>query len=41
VQLDRSALPQERVVVGVTFRDERPGNRRYWPLIEYGDAEVC
>jgi DNA-binding HxlR family transcriptional regulator len=41
VQLDRSALPDERTVVGFTFPDERPGNRRFWLLIESGDAEVC
>ena len=41
VQLDRSALPAGRVVVAFTFPDERPGNRRYWLLIENGDAEVC
>ncbi len=41
VQLDRSALPPGRVVVAFVFPDERPGNRRYWVLIEHGDAEVC
>src|SRR6185437_11697074 len=41
VQLDRSALPAGRVVVAFTFPDERPGNRRYWLLVEHGDAEVC
>jgi DNA-binding HxlR family transcriptional regulator len=41
VQLDRRALPEGRVVVGFTFPDERPVNRRYWLLIEHGDAEVC
>src|SRR6478672_7601662 len=41
VQLDRSAQPAGRVVVTFTFPDERPGNRRYWLLIEHGDAEVC
>jgi DNA-binding HxlR family transcriptional regulator len=41
VQLDRNALPAGRVVVGFTFPDEGPGNRRYWLLVEGGDAEVC
>lgn len=41
VQLDRSALPAGRVVVAFVFPDERPGNRRYWLLVEHGDAEVC
>lgn len=41
VQLNRQALPVERVVVGFTFPDERPGNRRFWLLVEAGDAEVC
>lgn len=42
VQLDRTALPaDDRVVVAFTFPDERPGNRKYWLLVEHGDAEVC
>lgn len=41
VQLNRSALPRERVVVAFTFPDERVGNRHYWLLIENSDAEVC
>jgi DNA-binding HxlR family transcriptional regulator len=41
VQLDRSALPPGRVVVAFIFPDERPGNRRFWLLVEHGDAEVC
>jgi DNA-binding HxlR family transcriptional regulator len=41
VQLDRAALPAARTVVAFTFPDERPGNRRYWLLVERGDAEVC
>lgn len=41
VQLDRSALPDGRVVVSFLFPDEHPTNRRYWMLIEHGDAEVC
>ena len=41
VQLDRSALPDERVVVAFTFPDEALGNRRFWLLVEHGDAELC
>jgi DNA-binding HxlR family transcriptional regulator len=41
VQLDRSALPPGRVVVELCFPDERPNNRRYWLLVEHGDAEAC
>ncbi len=41
VQLVRSALPPGRVIVEFIFPDERPSNRRYWLLIEHGDAEVC
>ena len=41
VQLDRSALPAGRVVVAFTFPDERPGSRRYWLLVDGGEAELC
>jgi DNA-binding HxlR family transcriptional regulator len=41
VQLDRSALPDGRLVVAFVFPDERPGNRHFWLLIENGGAEVC
>jgi hypothetical protein len=41
VQLNRDALPHERVVVAFRFPDERAANRRFWLLIESGDAEVC
>jgi hypothetical protein len=41
VQLNRGALPQQRVVVAFTFPHERAGNRRFWLLVEGGDAEVC
>jgi hypothetical protein len=41
VQLNRDALPHERVVVAFRFPDERAGNRRFWLLVESGDAEVC
>jgi DNA-binding HxlR family transcriptional regulator len=41
LQLDRSTLPTGRLVVALIFPDERPANRRYWILIEDGDAELC
>jgi len=41
VQLDRTALPSERVVVAFVFPDQPRGNQRYWLLVEGGDAEVC
>jgi len=40
-QLDRSALPGRRLVIGFTFPDEPSGNRRFWLLVERGSAEVC
>ena len=41
VQMDRSALPSDRLIVALIFPDERPSNRRYWLLIDGGDAELC
>jgi len=41
VQLDRDALPAGRTVVAFTFPDEKPANRRFWLLVEDGDAELC
>ncbi len=41
VQLDRAALPGERVVVQFEFPDEAVGNRHFWMLIDNGDAELC
>lgn len=41
VQLDRAALPDERVVVRFEFPEERSGNRHFWLLVDQGDAEVC
>ncbi len=41
VQLDRSRLPTERVVISFVFPDQPAGNRFYWLLIENGDAAVC
>ena len=40
-QLDRSALPARRTVVGFTFPLEKATNRRYWLLVENGNAELC
>jgi DNA-binding HxlR family transcriptional regulator len=40
-QLDRSALPDGRVLVAFTFSQERPSSRRFWLLIEHGNAELC
>lgn len=40
-QLDRSRLPDDRVLVAFTFPDEAPANRYYWLLVERGDAELC
>ncbi|OBF59293.1 HxlR family transcriptional regulator [Mycobacterium sp. 852002-50816_SCH5313054-b] len=41
VQLDRSNLPEGRTVIAFTFPEERPSKRRFWILIEHGDAEMC
>lgn len=40
-QLDRSRLPEGRVVVAFVFPDQPSGNRYYWLLVEHGDADVC
>lgn len=40
-QVDRTALPEGRVVVRFTFPEEPPSNRRYWLLVEGGEAESC
>lgn len=40
-QLDTSALPATRTLVGFTFPEERPTNRRYWLLVDQGTAELC
>ena len=40
-QMDTSALPARRTVVGFTFPQERPANRRYWLLVCDGAAELC
>ena len=41
VQMDRSLLPAGRVIVALIFPDEAPTNRRYWLLIDGGEAELC
>ena len=41
VQVDRSALPDGRVVVAFIFPEERPTNRRFWMLINDREAELC
>lgn len=41
VQVNRSALPDGRVVVAFKFPEERPRNRRFWMLVEHGSAEMC
>ena len=39
--VNRDALPRGRVVIAFRFPGERAGNRRFWLLVEGGDAEVC
>ncbi len=41
VQLDRTQLPADRVVVSFEFSDQPPGNRRFWLVVEHDDARVC
>ncbi|HSJ34154.1 MAG TPA: helix-turn-helix domain-containing protein [Acidimicrobiia bacterium] len=41
VQMNRSALPEERTVVAFTFPEEAPTNRYYWLLADGGEAELC
>ncbi len=41
VQVDRSALPDGRLVVAFVFPEERPANRRFWMLIDERAAELC
>jgi len=41
VQLDPTALPQERTVVAFRFPDQPVGNRHFWLLAEDGRAQVC
>jgi hypothetical protein len=39
--MKRDKLPDRRVVVEFEFPDEPPSYRRFWFLIERGDAELC
>ena len=41
VHLKRDVLPNRRVVVQFEFPDEPSSHRRFWFLIEHGDAELC
>lgn len=41
VHLRRDQLPARRVVVRFEFPDEPASHRRFWLLIEGGDAELC
>lgn len=41
VHLRRDRLPQRRVVVRFVFPDEPTTHRRFWLLVERGDAELC
>jgi DNA-binding HxlR family transcriptional regulator len=41
VQLNHATLPRHRVLVAFEFPDERPGDRRYWLIVDPAGAEVC
>jgi DNA-binding HxlR family transcriptional regulator len=41
LQMDRTKLPMGRTLVALIFPEERATNRRYWILIDHGDAELC
>lgn len=41
VHLVRDRLPRDRVVVAFEFPDQPPAHRRFWMLVERGDAELC
>ncbi|MEQ9322041.1 MAG: helix-turn-helix domain-containing protein [Polyangiaceae bacterium] len=41
VHLRRDALPRRRVVVRFDFPDEPASHRRFWFLIDHGEAELC
>lgn len=41
VHLQRELLPKRRVVVRFEFPDEPRTRRRFWLLVEHGDAELC
>ncbi|MGB3258775.1 MAG: helix-turn-helix domain-containing protein [Ornithinimicrobium sp.] len=40
-QLNRDALPAQRVVVVFRFVDQPPAHRTYWLLVENRDAHLC
>ncbi|MDV2475597.1 helix-turn-helix transcriptional regulator [Rhodococcus zopfii] len=39
--VDRSAIPQERVVVHFAFTDAPLGSRRWWLVVTADDVDVC
>lgn len=39
--LRRDRLPQDRVVVEFEFPEQPAGSRRFWMLVEHGQAELC
>jgi DNA-binding HxlR family transcriptional regulator len=41
LQMDRTKLPASRTLIELIFPNERATNRRYWILIDHGDAELC
>lgn len=41
VHLRRDRLPARRVVVEFEFPEQPPAYRRFWILVEHGDAELC
>jgi DNA-binding HxlR family transcriptional regulator len=41
VHLRREKLPKRRVLVQLEFPEEPPSHRRFWFLIEHGNAELC
>jgi DNA-binding HxlR family transcriptional regulator len=41
VHLCRERLPEKRVVVEFEFPEQPAGYRRFWMLVERGDAELC
>lgn len=41
LHLRRDRLPRRRVVVQFDFPDQPRSHRRFWLLVEHGDAELC
>lgn len=41
VHLRKDKLPKRRVVVRFVFPDEPTTHRRFWLLVEHGEAELC